>query len=32
LVKTLTAAYANYIKKYGVVEVPGDYIVRQRRI
>jgi hypothetical protein len=27
LVKTLTAAYADYIKKYGVVEVPDDYSV-----
>jgi arylsulfatase A-like enzyme len=27
LVKTLTAAYADYVKKYGVVEVPDDYSV-----
>ncbi len=27
LVKTLTAAYADYIKKHGVVEVPDDYSV-----
>jgi hypothetical protein len=27
LVKTLTAAYGDYIKKYGVVEAPDDYSV-----
>jgi arylsulfatase A-like enzyme len=27
LVKTLTAAYTDYIKKHGVVEVPDDYSV-----